>query len=133
MYYAVRLTFGCHSSPKLFDTLSEALCWILSNNCKLPFVPHVLDNFLLIDYPHAKPNHSITMLKDINQEFPYQREKTSGPLQVIEFLGNTLDSNLVHLKMKLQQRGHERAVFKCHLKKRFAPSARYSVFRLLNL
>lgn len=25
-YFAVRLTFGCKSSPKLFESLSEALC-----------------------------------------------------------------------------------------------------------
>ncbi len=27
-YFAVRLTFGCKSSPKFFDMLSEAICWI---------------------------------------------------------------------------------------------------------
>ena len=28
-YFAVRLTFGCRSSPALFNMISEALCWIL--------------------------------------------------------------------------------------------------------
>ncbi len=55
-YFSVRLTFGCRSSPKIFDTLSEALCWILLNNRKLPFVLHLLEDFLLVDYPHVKPD-----------------------------------------------------------------------------
>ncbi len=49
--FSVRLTFECKSSPKIFDTLSEALCWVLLNNFELPFVLHLLDDFLLIDFP----------------------------------------------------------------------------------
>ncbi len=30
-YFAVRLTFGCRSSPCIFNMVSEALCWILLN------------------------------------------------------------------------------------------------------
>ena len=57
IYFSVRFTFGCRSSPKIFDTLSEALCWILLNNCKLPFVLHLLDDLLLIDHPNSKPEN----------------------------------------------------------------------------
>lgn len=41
IYFAVCLVFGCRSSPRIFDCLSEALCWILLNICKLPFVLHL--------------------------------------------------------------------------------------------
>lgn len=51
MYFSVRLTFGCH--PKTLDSLSEALCWTLINNCKLPFVLHLLDDFWLVNYPNS--------------------------------------------------------------------------------
>ncbi len=44
-YFAVRLTFGCKSSPKIFDMLSEALCWILQNNHAIPYLIHLLDDF----------------------------------------------------------------------------------------
>ncbi len=44
-YFFVNLTFGCWSSPHIFDTLSEALCWIFYNTCKLPYVLHLLDDF----------------------------------------------------------------------------------------
>lgn len=46
-YFSVRLTFGCKNSPTLFDTLTEALCWILSNVYQLPFLVHLLNNFLV--------------------------------------------------------------------------------------
>lgn len=36
-YFAVLQTFGCRSSPKFFDTLSEALCCNLLNDCKSLF------------------------------------------------------------------------------------------------
>ncbi len=39
-YFSVRLTFGCKSSPKIFDMLSEAVCWILSNNYAIPHLIH---------------------------------------------------------------------------------------------
>ena len=64
-YFAVRLTFGCKSSPKLFDNLSELLCWILTNNYKLPYLIHLLDDFLTIDPPSAPPARSLTILKSV--------------------------------------------------------------------
>lgn len=80
MYFAVRLTFGRRSSPKTFDTLSEALCWILLNNCKLPFVLQFLDNFLLVDYPHSKPDCCINALRwtFARLGIPLSEEKTQA-------------------------------------------------------
>lgn len=34
-YFCVKLTFGCRSSPRIFNTLSKALCWILYNDDSL--------------------------------------------------------------------------------------------------
>lgn len=31
-YFCKRLVFGCRSSPKIFDQLSVAICWIATNN-----------------------------------------------------------------------------------------------------
>ncbi|XP_041922810.1 uncharacterized protein LOC121686960 [Alosa sapidissima] len=92
-YFAVRLTFGCRSSPHIFNCLSEALCWILLNVYKLPFVLHLLDDFLLIDFPSAKTS----VLDTLRQTFstigvPLSEEKTVGPLTSLEFLGIMLDS-----------------------------------------
>lgn len=48
-YFAARLTFGCKSSPSVFNLVSEALCWILLNRVRIPSILHLLDDFLLID------------------------------------------------------------------------------------
>ncbi|VDI11363.1 Hypothetical predicted protein [Mytilus galloprovincialis] len=52
-YFYVRLTFGCRSSPKIFDHLSQALCHIAENNYKVNSILHLLDDFLTIDPPDA--------------------------------------------------------------------------------
>ncbi|XP_062383578.1 uncharacterized protein LOC134071030 [Sardina pilchardus] len=92
-YFAVRLTFGCRSSPHIFNCLSEALCWILLNVCHLPFVLHLLDDFLLIDFP-AKTSSVLDVLRNVFQELgvPLSAEKTLGPVTSLEFLGIILDS-----------------------------------------
>ncbi|XP_063054526.1 uncharacterized protein LOC134448797 [Engraulis encrasicolus] len=102
-YFAVRLTFGCRSSPRIFNNLSEALCWILLNVCKLPFVLHLLDDFLLIDFP-SKPNSTVLdTLRSVFHEVgvPLSPEKTLGPCTSLEFLGIVLDS--VAMKASLPQ------------------------------
>ncbi|KAI2646043.1 enzymatic polyprotein [Labeo rohita] len=93
-YFAVRLTFGCKSSPKIFDSLSEALCWILINNHKLPYVLHLLDDFLIITPPSTPSSLGLSTLVQVFNELgvPLSKEKTLGPCTSIEFLGITLDS-----------------------------------------
>lgn len=113
-YFSVRLTFGCRSSPKIFDTLSEALCWILLNNCKIPHVLHLLDDFLLVDYKNAKPERCISALKHTFADLgvPLSEEKTLGPLKVIEFLGITLDSNLMQASLPLKKLNRIREIMR---------------------
>lgn len=55
-YYYTRLSFGCRSSPKIFDQFSQAICWIAQNNYNIESILHLLDDFLTIDKPdfHAE-------------------------------------------------------------------------------
>lgn len=100
-YFSVKLTFGCCSSPHIFDTLSEALCWILHNTCVLPFVLHLLDDFLVVDFPSSPPARSISTVKSLFHELglPLSEEKTIGPSTRLEFLGITLDSILMRASL----------------------------------
>lgn len=93
-YFAVRLTFGCKSSPKIFDMLSEAVCWILSNNYAIPHLIHLLDDFLKISSPDAIPSAHIITVQNVFSALgiPIAQEKTAGPATSIEFLGINLDS-----------------------------------------
>jgi hypothetical protein len=63
-YFYTRLCFGCRSSPKIFDQLSVAICWILLNNYYMKHVLHLLDDFLVIDEPSF--NAEITMQRLLN-------------------------------------------------------------------
>ncbi len=92
-YFAVRLTFGFKSSPKIFDMLSEAICWILSNNYAIPHLIHLLDDFLIISPPEAIPAPISSQSKIFSElGIPIAQEKTLGPATSIEFLGINLDS-----------------------------------------
>ncbi len=50
-YFYTRLVFGSRSSPKIFDCLSLAICWILNNNYGVKHCLHLLDDFLTINGP----------------------------------------------------------------------------------
>lgn len=93
-YFAVHLTFGCRSSPKIFDSLSEALCWILINNHRLPYVLHLLYDFLIITPQSAPPHSGLSTFVKVFSDLgvPFSKEKTLGPCTSIEFLGITQDS-----------------------------------------
>ncbi|XP_077957070.1 uncharacterized protein LOC120819784 [Gasterosteus aculeatus] len=89
-YFAVRLTFGCRSSPCIFNKVSEALCWILLNRAKIPSVLHLLDDFLVIDSPQDGSGSSLLR---VELGVPLSEGKTMGPATRLEFLGITLDTN----------------------------------------
>ncbi|XP_061574443.1 uncharacterized protein LOC133441046 [Cololabis saira] len=94
-YFAVRLTFGCKSSPKLFDTFSEALCWILSNNHGIPF----------LSPPSSPPASGLVTLTSVFSELgvPLSAEKTEGPSTSLEFLGITLDTDLFQASLPTEK------------------------------
>ncbi|XP_027136074.1 uncharacterized protein LOC113746034 [Larimichthys crocea] len=104
-YFAVRLTFGCKSSPKIFDSLSEALCWILINNHKLPYVIHLLDDFLTVTPPSLPPSHGLTTMVSVFTDLgvPLSAEKTEGPSTSLEFLGITLDSISLQASLPIEK------------------------------
>lgn len=95
--FAVRLTFGRKSSPKIFDILSEALCWILANNYNIPYLIHLLDDFLIVSPNHASPATHLTTTQKLLSKLgiPIASEKTEGPATSLEFLGIKLDSEKV--------------------------------------
>lgn len=111
-YFAVRLTFGCRSSPHLFNCLSEALCWILLNVCKLPFVLHLLDDFLLIDFP-SNQTSVLDSLKKVFSDvcIPLSLEKTVGPSTSLEFLGIILDSIKMQASLPEEKLTRIRSIF----------------------
>ena len=53
------LVFGSRSSPKIFDTLSQAICWIATHVYKIDNILYLLDDFLQIDHPESLADRTI--------------------------------------------------------------------------
>ena len=93
-YFFTRLVFGSRSSPKIFDTLSTAVCWIAQKNYKINNILHLLDDFLTIDYPNYNATNTMALLQHIfgSLGIPLSKSKTVGPCQELEYLGIILDT-----------------------------------------
>lgn len=104
-YHYVRLPFGCRSSPKLFDTLSSAICWIAKNNYGIHNILHLLDDFLTIDTPEACGERTMALLCTIfhRLNLPLSAKKTVGPTSELEYLGIILDTINMQARLPLEK------------------------------
>ncbi|MEW8338437.1 MAG: reverse transcriptase domain-containing protein [Candidatus Thiodiazotropha taylori] len=104
-YFYTRLVFGGRSSPKIFDSLSEAVCWILEHNYKLANVLHLLDDFLAIDSPEADADRTMAVLTLVFNKLgiPLSLNKTVGPVTELEYLGIILDSTKMEARLPMDK------------------------------
>lgn len=106
-YFDKVLPFGLRSAPYIFNQLSDALEWILINQCSISYVGHILDDFLIMEpsattQPPSQPcQASLTsmLLTFKTLGVPIAEHKTDGPSQVIEFLGLILDSKKMEARL----------------------------------
>lgn len=100
-YYYQTLSFGCRSSPKIFDQVSQAICWIAENNYKIACIFHFLDDFLTIDHPSFIAERTMALLNLIFKRLniPLAKHKTAGPCTVVEYLGIILDSDKMEARL----------------------------------
>ena len=106
-YFDKVLPFGLRSAPFIFNQLSDAIEWILLNNCSISFVCHILDDFLIIE-PYApsvpfdlpcQTSLSSMILTFKNLNVPISAAKTEGPCKVIQFMGIVLDSHKMEARL----------------------------------
>lgn len=104
-YFYTRLVFGSRSSPKIFDTLSEAVCWILENNYGVANILHLLDDFLAIDSPIADADRTMAVFTLVFNKLgiPLSHNKTVGPVTELEYLGVLLDSVKMEARLPLDK------------------------------
>ena len=100
-YFYTRLVFGSRSSPKIFDTLSQAICWIAKYKFHINSILHLLDDFLTVDPPDFEASRTMALLTliFISLGIPIAPHKTIGPVTCIEYLGIILDSK--HMEARL--------------------------------
>ena len=94
LYFYTRLPFGSRSSPFIFNTLAEAVVWILQNNYGVPHLLHLLDDFLGIESPTSGGDRTMSLMSLVFNKLgiPISTHKTVGPVQVLEYLGIILDT-----------------------------------------
>ncbi len=107
-YFYSRLVFGCRSSPKLFDQLAEAICWIAIHKYKVSNLLHLLDDFLTIDHPTFDAERTMAIMCRLFKILgvPLATHKTEGPTTCLDYLGITLDT--VKFEARLPQNKIER-------------------------
>lgn len=100
-YFYVRLVFGSRSSPKIFDTLSTAICWIATHNYGIDPLLHLLDDFLCIDRPDHDGERFMALLSLVfnRLQVPIAPHKTVGPTHVLEYLGVILDTEKMEARL----------------------------------
>ena len=103
LYYVfVRLVFGCRSSPRIFDTLSQAICWIACTNYGVDTIFHLLDDFLTVDEPNecvGLRTKAVMSLLFARLCVPLATKKCVGPTCCLEYLGIILDSENMIAKL----------------------------------
>ena len=79
---------------------------------KLPFVLHLLEDFLVVDFPCSPPARCISVLRDTFDELgvPLSDEKTVGPPDSLEFFGIQLDSVLMQASLPAEKLERIRSV-----------------------
>ena len=104
-YFYVRLVFGSRSSPKIFDMLSQAICWTATQVFKIQNILHLLDDFLTIDPPDYMAERTMSLLTMLFKRLniPIAINKTVGPTQCLEYLGIILDTNKMEARLPIEK------------------------------
>ncbi|XP_033730724.1 uncharacterized protein LOC117320169 [Pecten maximus] len=105
-YFYTRLVFGSRSSPKIFDHLSRAICWIAENNYNIKNVLHLLDDFLIVTKPEEQADIIMKQFLEIfhTLDIPLAAHKTVGPTTGLEYLGIYLDSDKMEARLPVEKR-----------------------------
>ena len=92
-YVDLRLPFGSRSSPFIFTTFADAVCWIILSYFGVQFLIHYLDDFFTIA---SNSSSCQTSVRCILHAFsllgiPVATDKLVGPSQCLVYLGIEID------------------------------------------
>jgi hypothetical protein len=97
-YFYVRLSFGCRSSPKIFDKFSKAICFIAEHNYNVKRILHLLDDFLTIEPPVVTQSELWPWWWWFSN-VPIAAHKTMALLTCIEYLIIILDTDKLEARL----------------------------------
>ena len=95
------MPIGCSSSCKTFEMLSSAVEWIAQTKLHIPFILHLLDDFLLVSHTEETCRKQLELFLMLCSYLgiPMAPEKTVGPSTTIAFAGIELDSILMEARL----------------------------------
>ena len=100
IFFDAVLPFGLRSAPKIFNSVADALEWIVGNaGVKKDF--HYLDDFLVLGAPGSEEcADGLTTLLGLTEwlGFPVATEKVKEPTTILTFLGIEIDSESLTLR-----------------------------------
>ena len=87
------MAFGARSSCKIFEEFATSIQWILDNETNSTNSSHYLDDFIMVHTSSAVCAYYMSKLQDICDFIgaPLSPDKMVGPMQIIKFLGLTLN------------------------------------------
>ena len=105
LYVDGALPFGLRSAPKIFNTVADALEWILRHR-GVKNVYHYLDDFIILGHPNSTEcSQGLAILKHTCEELglPLAVEKCEGPSTRLTFLGIIIDTVRMELQLPLDK------------------------------
>ena len=105
IYKDCALAMGCASSSQIFQSLSDALVWIVQNKFFAGPIISVLDDFLFIGESRESCERSLTGFEAMCQQLqiPLHPDKTVRPCQSLKFLGVEIDVEKNELRLPMEK------------------------------
>ena len=105
IYIDTVLPFGLRSAPKIFNSVADALEWVVRSN-GVQEIFHYLDDFLVVGAPGSSQcADSLAMLLGWTNwlGLPVAPEKVEGPTSKLTFLGIEIDTGALILRLPAQK------------------------------
>ena len=100
-YYDMVLPFGSRSSPFIFNSFADLLCWILNEIALIRLIIHYLDDYFWCNASFEECLHDLDNLVDLfaRLNVPLAPDKLFGPSKKIVFLGIQIDAELMIISL----------------------------------
>ena len=100
-YYDMVLPFGSRSSPCIFNSFADLLCWILIEVALIRLIIHYLDDYFWCNKSFDECLHDLHNLVDVFAwlNVPLAPDKLVGPSKKLVFLGIEIDAELMIISL----------------------------------
>ena len=119
-YYDRCMPMGCSSSCRTFEMFSTALERIAQKKLHIPYILHLLDDFLIVSPTVDSCQHQLDtfLLLCSYLGIPMAPEKTVGPSTTLAFAGIELDTVLMEARLPKEKLDKCRELLSAFLRRR---------------